>query len=561
MTKRWLYRVVLAATLAAGAVQPGLTQNLAGAYLAARQADFANDFGAAAQFYAQASAQDPANGLLIQDALVSQIMAGDFRAAITTARGLETNDPGNLFSGLMLSVEAMRAGDYGNALLSFPDNPEVLTPLLQYLVTGWLSVGAGDPGGADKAFGRLETDPNLGPITRYNRALALAFRGDLETAARIMAGDGSGPLNLNRASVLAHAQILAELNRADEAVALLEDVLNSGVVDPEITALRDRVKAGDPVKFDQVTEIAEPIAATMVLVAQALGREAPSRMGLIYSRFAAYLWPSYDDALLTSADFLAQMGQHQLAADSYKQIVVESPNFISAQAGRAEALRSAGDVEGATAVLVDLAVRFPENPDVLNALGDVYRGQERYAEARAAYDRAIDSLPQETAASWIVYYTRGICNERLGDWDLANADFRHALELSPGQPWVLNYLGYSLVEKGESLTEAQDMIRQAVEQMPNNGYIVDSLAWVLYKLGKYQEAVPHMERAAELLPVDPIINDHLGDILWAVDRKREAVFHWKRALSFGPDEAEIDRIRRKLEVGLDQVLKEEARVE
>jgi tetratricopeptide (TPR) repeat protein len=84
----------------------------------------------------------------------------------------------------------------------------------------------------------------------------------------------------------------------------------------------------------------------------------------------------------------------------------------------------------------------------------------------------------------------------------------------------------------------------------------------MYRLGRYDEAVGNMERAAELMPIDPVVNDHLGDVYWAVGRKLEAQFQWKRALSFidyenVSDEADPDRIRRKLEVGLDQVLVEE----
>ena len=107
------------------------------------------------------------------------------------------------------------------------------------------------------------------------------------------------------------------------------------------------------------------------------------------------------------------------------------------------------------------------------------------------------------------------------------------------------------------LDEALEMIERAVEARPNDGYITDSLGWVLYRLGRYEESVSHMERAAELTPVDPIVNDHLGDVYWAVGRRREAEFQWNRAMSFDPEEEDGERIRRKLAVGLDLVLEEE----
>jgi Tfp pilus assembly protein PilF len=127
---------------------------------------------------------------------------------------------------------------------------------------------------------------------------------------------------------------------------------------------------------------------------------------------------------------------------------------------------------------------------------------------------------------------------------------------------VLNYLGYSLVEQGRNLDEALNMIERAVAASPGSGYIVDSLGWVLYRLGRYEEAVSQMERAVELVAVDPVVNDHLGDVYWAVGREREAEFQWRRALSFvdpqdSDSEADPARMRRKLEIGLDAVLSEE----
>ncbi|MDH5797960.1 MAG: tetratricopeptide repeat protein, partial [Paracoccaceae bacterium] len=190
-------------------------------------------------------------------------------------------------------------------------------------------------------------------------------------------------------------------------------------------------------------------------------------------------------------------------------------------------------------------------------LGDVLRRLERNVEAVAAYDKAVALHEASGQENWLVYFTRGISLERIGEWERSEADLRKALELRPDQPQVLNYLGYSLVELQVKLDEALDMIARAVDARPNDGYITDSLGWVLYRLGRYDEAVGHMERATELMPVDPIVNDHLGDVYWAVGRYREARFQWERAMSFEPEEKDAMRIRRKLEVGLDRVLEEE----
>lgn len=263
-----------------------------------------------------------------------------------------------------------------------------------------------------------------------------------------------------------------------------------------------------------------------------------------------------------TAGLLESLGQYDLAVATYKQIPNDSPDYHAAELGRAEALRRSAKPDAAIEVLEKLAKDYPSQPQAFVALGDLQRQQEAYDRAATAYDKALQLTDPGAPNMWFLHYARGICHERLGNWPGAEADFRAALELNPDQPQVLNYLGYSLVEKQEKLDEALDLIERAVAARPDSGYIVDSLGWVLFRLGRYDEAVGHMERAVELMPVDPVVNDHLGDVLWAVGRVREAEFQWRRALSFikaddTDGEADPERIRRKLEIGLDRVLAEE----
>jgi Flp pilus assembly protein TadD len=179
------------------------------------------------------------------------------------------------------------------------------------------------------------------------------------------------------------------------------------------------------------------------------------------------------------------------------------------------------------------------------------------AGAIAAYGAALDLYPETDPNRWVVHYTRAIVAHDIGDWDQAESDFRAALAIAPDQPQVLNYLGYSLVERGEKLDEALDMIERAVADQPDSGAIVDSLGWVYFKLGRYDDAVAPLERAAVLEATDPIVNDHLGDAYWAVGREREARFQWLRAQSFDPEEDLAARIRAKLAHGLDAVRQDE----
>ena len=153
-------------------------------------------------------------------------------------------------------------------------------------------------------------------------------------------------------------------------------------------------------------------------------------------------------------------------------------------------------------------------------------------------------------ANWPIFYFRGICYERDKQWDKAEADLKMALTLFPDQPHVLNYLGYSWIDQGINLDEGMKMIRRAVEQRSDDGYIVDSLGWVYYRTGDYAEALKHLERAVELKPDDPTINDHLGDVYWRLGRTLEAIFQWSHARDLKPEPDELVKIQQKLKTGL-----------
>ena len=164
--------------------------------------------------------------------------------------------------------------------------------------------------------------------------------------------------------------------------------------------------------------------------------------------------------------------------------------------------------------------------------------------------RAIAAVGIPQRDNWTLFYFRGICYERSKQWPKAEADFKKALELYPDQPLVLNYLGYSWVDKGLNLEEAFKMLRRAVELRPNDGYIVDSLGWAHYKLGQYAEAAGTLEKAIDLKPADPVLNDHLGDAYWRVNRRIEAHFQWNHARDMGPDPEDLPEILKKIKDGL-----------
>lgn len=559
MAKKYAKTLAIAvvASVMASAPVAGRAEIDAGAYLAGNQANLDNDYEAAARFYTRALERDPGNPYLLQNALLARIATGDMDSSVTLAKTMKDIGVESQLTDLVLLADLIKSGDFSGAWDLLNDGQERFSPLLQGLVSGWVLLGEGQMAAASEHFDSMEEPEAMRLFGQYHKALALAVVGDFEAADEILQGSDGQRLHLNRGSILAHAEILTQIGRRDEALDILDQAISSSG-NRQLMDLRARIAAAGEVSYDFVSNVNEGVSEVFYTLASALSGDEGDRFALIYARIAHYLRPGYSDAIILSAELLRQQKQYVLANIAYSQVPEDDPAFVEAEIGRAEALLDADKPDAAVEVLRGLTRSQGDVHAVHTALGDALRGQEKYAEAAGAYDRAIALVDADSPAYWFLYYSRGVCLERIGDWEKAEADFRKSLSLSPDQPLVLNYLGYSLIEKNQKLEEAQKMIEKAVAARPNDGFITDSLGWLLYRVGKYEEAVEPMERAVELVADDPVINDHLGDVYWAVGRKREAEFQWRRALSFGPDEKDANRIRRKLEVGLDAVLEEEA---
>ena len=548
------------ATLLGAPVPPAQAEDAVGAYLAARQARYNNDFTAAAQYFTQALTKDPSNPEILESAVVAHLSLGQMGRAVPIARKIEADGLLSQVSHMVLIADEVSREAYDDLFKRIEDNRGIGV-LADGLITAWAHRGNGQMDEALAQFDKVANERGLRSFAIYHKALALASVGDYESAEAIFSGEVDGPIQRTRLGTIAWVEILSQLERNADAVAILDDTFGAAQ-DPEIADLRARLDAGEQLAFTRIRSAQEGIAEVFFTLGQALMAESSEDYVLLYARIAEYLKPDHIDALIMTAELLEALERHELANEAYKRVPRDHPNFHVAELGRGESLRRADKTDAAVEVFAQLAQSHPDLPIVHVSAGDLYRQLEQFDKSAIAYDRALELYEEQDSSQWFVYYARAISHERLDNWEQAEADFRKALELNPSQPQVLNYLGYSMVEKQVNMDEALAMIQEAVAAQPNSGYIVDSLGWVLYRLGRYDEAIGHMERAAELEPVDPVVNDHLGDVLWSVGRFTEAEFQWKRALSFvkedepSPD-LDPDRIRSKLELGLDTVLANE----
>lgn len=552
---RRLYPFCAAVALAvACAGNAAAQQGVTGPYLSARHAFQDRDYSNAAQYYDEVLALDPEAPLSRANALVAHLAIGEMDQAIRIAEAMHQEGAETDAASMVRLADAVERGDF-SMVKNMATQGSGIGPLIDGLVTAWAHLARDDEDAAVAAFDDLE-ERGLQGIARYHKALALASTGAFDRAEALIAGGDNGPLHFTRRSIVAHAQILSQLGRPEAALDMIRTSYGDDAPE-DIVAIRDALAAGETLAFDIVPSPTDGIAEVFFDVAGALEAEIAPEDVLLFLRVTEHLRPDHVNAMLATARLLGEIGRHALAEAAYRRVPSSHPSYAMAEIGRARVLFESGAEEAALDALAALAETRAELPSVHETMGDLLRQAEHFEDAAAAYDRALARINAPDQRHWALYYTRGICHERIGAWDQAERDLRRALELRPDQPHVLNYLGYSLVEQGEKLDEALGMIQRAVEARPDDGYIVDSMGWVKFKLGSYQEAVEYMERAIALKPTDPIINDHLGDVYWAVNRRMEARFQWRRALSFDPEPENAERIRRKLEVGLDEVMREE----
>lgn len=526
--------------------------SLAGAILAGRHAFDQGDDVMAAKLLALVLEATPGDRVLAGRALAAMVGAGEFDAAVDLAAKLKNGDARTPLVPLVELVDNTRKGDFAKARAAldvFGDDS--ISRVAKPLFGAWIAVGEGkDEAAALAELAPLKEINGLEGLVVQHEALikdhfghGAAGLADLKPAAE--AGFGSARfielyvtfLHRNGETEVAR-KYLEELAAGDSGIA-------AAISDPLLERLAQ--PAG---KEPIVAKAQIGMAEAFFDLASLLQSENVADQSKVLGRLALIMNPELDIARLLLGNLLQEHERCEDAIAMYRGIAEQSVYRWSAEISVADCQQKLEDIDGAIATLQGLVKARPQRTEAIVELGDLYRREKRFTDAIEAYDQVIAGIQQPAARDWTLYYARGVAHERAKQWDKAEPDFKKALELSPEQPYVLNYLAYSWVERREHLDEALDMLHRAVDQRPEEGFIVDSLGWAYFQLGDFQKAVTYLERAVELQPTDPVLNDHLGDAYWRVGRKNEARFQWHRALSFKPEADQIGLIEEKLKSGL-----------
>jgi len=557
LTRRWAAALVPLLAAACGAPNhqaaappPAAPQSALGSYLAASHAQIEHDYGNAARFLDRALDADNGNYDLIRRTLLLRISEGRVADAVPLAQRLVDIDGHTGIAALVLLEQDIKAQRYDAAVKNAAAMPRdgalrFSVPLLQ----AWAEAGRGGAAPALRALDAMGGANGLQPLRDLHAALVYDYADQVSDAAaaydKLVAG--AQPPTWRVAELAGN--FYERHGRAADARRLYErgggtlglaDVASIGIARIDQGIVPPRVIASP----------ADGAAEGLFDLAGLLNQRDTADAALIYARLALDLAPNFAIDQLLIGEIRDAEGRPVDALAIYRSIDRQSPFSWMARLRAALELDALDRTDEAIASLKAMAAERQKRPDAVIELGDILRARKRFPEAASAYDTAIALTPNPQPTDWRLFYSRGVALERSGQWPRAEADLRRALELQPEQPLVLNYLGYSWIDKGENLKDALGMIQRAVALRPNDGYIVDSLGWAYFRLGDFPQATAFLERAIELLPEDPTINDHLGDAYWRTGRLAEARYQWRRALQFQPEADEVKGIQAKLDHGL-----------
>ena len=508
-----------------------------GPFLVGRVASLNGDFTTAADELRQALADDPDDPELRQQAFLATLLAGQ-KDAVTLARQL----PGNEAARLLVADADAAAGNWDLAEQRYAALPKQGLPqILQPLLVAWAQVGGGRPDHALETLRPFVQGQRFRAVYAFHAALIADLSSREAEAGRLfgIAQTAFGTPNLDLARAMASWQ--ARGGRVQEARQTLAVLSQFG---DDLAVCVPRLQAD--VTMRPVRRATDGLAEAYLALASALRQQDAQEFAAILVRLALDLRPDLTTARLLSADMLSQDKRPEAALAVLTPVPPNDPLAPLVDLRRAGLLDRTGDHAAALSLLARLQHDLPDRPEPWTMQGEILRNQHRYTEAVAAYDRAVALTPSPTRINWPLFYERGVAEERAHEWPKAEADFQHALQLSPDEPFVLNYLGYSWTEMGSHLAEARRMIERAAQARPNDGAIVDSLGWISLREGHVRQAVQNLEKAVELEPEDATINGHLGDAYWAAGRKLEALYQWRLALTLNPEPEDVPKLQAKL---------------
>jgi tetratricopeptide (TPR) repeat protein len=518
-------------------------------YLAGRLAQLDHDWKTAGQRMRRAWEADRDDPELRHDALLLSIAGDDFSGAIEIARTVPADSGDASLAGFVLILDDLAQQRYAAATAKLSSRPQSgIERYVDPVLIAWAEAGRGNGANAMAAIGKLDGLEGVGEMKALQTAMLTDALGEHAKAAELYDKMLEGAPSAH-ALIKAAYFYLRQGNpaQAKAAIERLEPDGGSSSLRIEMLArLADKGRA--PPASDATSGAADSL---FELAAWLNEQKQTDIAALLYVRFALHLQPNYPSGQLLLAEIDRRWGRYEDGVASLVSVDPKSDLKSTADRLAMDMADKAGDAEAALKLGRESVKAHPEDIDLGLAYADLLREKSHFPEAIAAYDAVLPRIGDTSNRRGIVLYHRGIAYQQAHQWPKAETDLLEALKLRPDDPGVLNYLAFSWADQGINLDRARTMLERAVQLLPDDGAIIDSLGWVMFRAGDYDDAVKQLEHAVSLDTGDAVINDHLGDAYWRAGRQIEARSQWEKASHLTDDKSLGDQIRAKLRNGLE----------
>ena len=524
-----------------------------GTYLAARVAHIRQNYDLAADYYIKSIDLGLKKADIFSN--VYLLLASEGRideAASYALKAREEGDKSNLIVFILMSKHA-KQNDFKAAmedLTGLENSP--LNKTTRPLFEAWLLAASSQKEDALQKADELKKDENMLALYHMHKGMLYDYFDETDNAyAEFEAIVNNEKLPLSFRSLQIIGNFYLRNGHKEKIIDVAQKYFIQNNETPMLKDLTESFKNAKTDHLSKMIDTPQKGLAEAVFNIGTLFRGFQNEMAQLFTSLVLYLNPDLEVARVSMADLYEQSHRYTKAIDEYLKIDPSSPAYFVSQLKAAENYSAQNQNEKAYELLTKLLEKYPNDPQITFRLGEICRVMKKYDKAVHYYEQTLNSNQTE---KWPVYYALGIALERQGKWDEAETVFKKALQSSNRHPYVLNYLGYSWIERGINYNQALYMIFEAHRKNPTDGHIIDSVGWALYKMGKFQEAAKVLERASEFLPTNAVVFDHLGDAYWQAGRKDEARYQWQHALKASEDREELDEneVLQKIENGMEK---------
>jgi tetratricopeptide (TPR) repeat protein len=487
----------------------------------------------------------------------SLIALKKFTDAKNYSKKLEKKKIDNFESNLVSAVYYLKREDFDKTSIYFEklknkSEPGTIENLLSTSLNSWINLKTAN--NISSAINLLEGIPKrFENLKKIQKTFAYCYFDSNQTEEMFRSLTSSPDINYSRYFFF-HINYLISKNKEEKAKKILESSLNLYPKNLILNQLKvnHEQKTTHSNQFD-CKKIEHIIAEIFYIVSNGLSVQKNYVASNFYLNLAKYLNPNFTSFETLRAENFFNMNEYNASKKTYYKIQKFGSIYNWYASKQIAAILIEQEKKKEAIIFLEKIFQKIKNPTIYEIFdfAEFLKNNNKYKESIKYYSRVLDSTNKQHDLYGQLLDGRGVAYERTDQWSKAETDLLNSLSVSPNNAYVINYLAYSWIEKGTNIEKSLNMLKKANALRPNDGYIIDSLGWALFKLKNYKEAKKYLQLAVRFMASDPVINDHFADSLWMNNNLLQARYYWNYVLKLEKTEEKLkDKIKQKLLFGL-----------